>query len=248
MKRALSLVFILGLAVLLLYVVGNMPSMGDPQNPTASHVSPHYLERGVEETGSENAVTSVIINYRGYDTMGEVTVIFCALAGVLAVLGREKKGRIYAYTDHSKVRSSPIVRTFLIFLVPFIIMFSVYTILHGELAPGGGFQGGAVIGASMIIFTTIFGLWEASKSIPQKLRIPLEGTAVMAFFVVGVAGLIGGGSFLTFLMPRVTESLQPALVTWLTVIVEIGIGVGGAMIFTSILFSMIREEEEIVVQ
>ena len=247
MKKILTFVIMAGLVALLLYVVAGMPRMGDPENPTNSNVIPRYLEGSEEEAGAENVVTGIIINYRGYDTMGEVTVIFTALAAVLAVLGREKRGRIYAYFDHSEVRSSVIVRTFVTFLIPFIIMFSVYTILHGELSPGGGFQGGAIFGASMIIFTTIFGLWEASRRIPQGIRLPLEGAAVLTFFLVGVLGIIGGEAFLTFLLPYVGGSVQASLRVWLIVIVEIGIGVGGAMIFTSILFAMIREEEEVAI-
>jgi multicomponent Na+:H+ antiporter subunit B len=247
-KKIVSLLFIAVLLALLLYVVANMPPMGDADNPTnSSEVTRRYLDRAEEETHTDNVITGVIINYRGYDTMGEVTVIFCALAAVLAVLGREKRGKIYAYADRSRVPSSVIVRTMVAFLVPFIILFSVYTILHGEISPGGGFQGGAIIGGSMIIFTTIFGLYESSQRIPQKLRLPLEGSAVIAFFAVGVLGLLGGGNFLTYAWPNIAAALQPALVTWLTVIVEIGIGLGGAMIFISILFSMIREEEEIAV-
>jgi multicomponent Na+:H+ antiporter subunit B len=248
LKRIVSLVFIAALFALLLYVVANMPPMGDADNPTnSSDVTRRYLEKAEEETHTENVITGVIINYRGYDTMGEVTVIFCALAAVLAVLGREKRGKIYAYADRSKVPSSVIVKTMVAFLVPFIILFSIYTILHGEISPGGGFQGGAIIGGSMIIFTTIFGLYESSQRIPQKLRAPLEGSAVITFFIVGVLGLAGGGNFLTFAWPRIAENLQPSLVLWLTVIVEIGIGLGGAMVLISILFSMIREEEEIAV-
>ncbi len=245
LKQALAFVFIAAMGVLLLYVVANMPPMGDPDTPTREHVIPRYLEGAEEETNTPNVITGIILNYRGYDTMGEVTVIFCALACVLAVLGREKKGRIYAYVDRSDVPPSIIVKTMVGFLVPFIILFSIYTFLHGELSPGGGFQGGAIIGASMIIFTTIFGLAEASQRIPQKLRAPLEGSACIIFFLVGVLGLIGGGNFLTYAWPRVSESLQPSVVLWLTLLVEIGIGVGGAMVFISILFSMSREEEEI---
>jgi hypothetical protein len=59
--------------------------------------------------------------------------------------------------------------------------------------------------------------------------------------------LVGGGNFLTYAWPNIAKSLQPSVVVWLTVLVEIGIGLGGAMVFTSILFSMIREEEEIAV-
>ncbi|NPV58225.1 MAG: hypothetical protein HPY75_01015 [Actinobacteria bacterium] len=247
MKNLLALLFIIALAALLLYVAANMPPMGDPDNPTATHVIPRYLEGAEKETHTENVITGIILNYRGYDTMGEVTVIFSALAAVLAVLGRERRGRIHAYVDRSTVPSSVIVRTMVRFLVPLIVLFSVYTILHGEISPGGGFQGGAIIGGSMIVFTTIFGLYESSRRIPQKVRFPLEGSAVVTFFLVGVLGMVGGGNFLTYAWPRVAAGLQPALVTWLTVLVEIGIGLGGAMVLTSILFCMIREEEEIAV-
>jgi multicomponent Na+:H+ antiporter subunit B len=247
-KRAVSIFFIAALAALLLYVVANMPPMGDAENPTnSSEVVKRYLYEAEEEAQTQNVVTGILANYRGYDTMGEVTVIFCALACVLAILGREKRGKIYAYVDRSEVPSSVIVKTMVRFLVPFIILFSVYTILHGELSPGGGFQGGAIIGGSMIVFTAIFGLYESSARIPQKLRFPLEGAAVVTFFAIGVLGLVGGGNFLTFAWPNVAASLQPSLVLWLTVIIEIGIGLGGAMVFISILFSMIREEEEIAV-
>ena len=243
MKRVLAFVFMLGLLALLLYLVASMPPMGDPQNPTAQNVVPRYIESAQEEAGADNVVTAVVLNYRGYDTLGEVTVIFTAMAGVLAVLGKERKDRIHAYTDYSKIRSSTIVRTFLYFLVPFIILFSLYIILHGLISPGGGFQGGTIIGASMIIFTAIFGLWEASKSIPNKLRMPLETGAVFTFYFIGWLGIIGGATYLTYLMPRLSSSVQPGVRDWLSIIILICIGIDCAIIFTSILFAMIREEE-----
>jgi multicomponent Na+:H+ antiporter subunit B len=242
MKRLVSLFFIGALALLLLYVVSRMPPMGDPGNPTATRVVPRYLERAEEETHARNVVTGIIINYRGFDTLGEVTVIYCALAAVLAVLGREKRGRIRDYVELSGFPSSVIVRTMVALVVPFILLFSLYTILHGEISPGGGFQGGAVIGASMIIFTTIYGLHLSSVKVSQGLRSPLEGSAVITFFLVGVLGLFGGGNFLTYAWPKVSQALHPALVTWLTVLVEVGIGLGGAMVLVSILFAMVREE------
>lgn len=246
MKRFLAIVFMAGLFALFLYLVAGMPPMGDSQNPTAQNVVPRYIEGAQEEAGAENVVTAVVLNYRGYDTLGEVTVIFTAMAGVLAVLGKERKERIHAYTDYSKVRSSTIVRTFLYFLVPFIVLFSVYVILHGLITPGGGFQGGTIIGASMIIFTAIFGLWDASKRISQRIRVPLETGAVLIFYIIGWVGIIGGGTFLTYLMPRLHSSVQPGVRDWLSIIILICIGIDCAIIFTSILFGMIREEEEVV--
>ena len=79
MKKWLAIGFTGVLMLALFYIATLMPPMGDPDNPTMLNVVPHYLERGVEEAGAENIITGIILNYRGYDTMGEVTVIFSVL-------------------------------------------------------------------------------------------------------------------------------------------------------------------------
>jgi multicomponent Na+:H+ antiporter subunit B len=242
MKKLLALVILAALAAVLLYVMAGMPPMGDPDNPTRTHIAPSYLENAKKDTGSENVVTAINVNYRGFDAMGKVAIIFTAMTGVIAILGRRKE-RLYPHAARLEAGSSIVVRTMVRFLVPFVILFSLYIMLNGEVTPGGGFQGGAIIGASMIIFTTIFGYWESSRRVPQRLRIPLEGSAIIVFLLVGVVGLAGGGNFLTYAWPAVSASIQPALVTWLTVLVEIAIGIGYAMALISILYTMIREEE-----
>jgi multicomponent Na+:H+ antiporter subunit B len=243
-KKVISLCFILALGILLLAVVASMPRMGDPQSPTNTHVIDRYLERAEEETGAENVITGVILNYRGYDTEGEVTVIFTGLAAVLAILGREKRGRVHAYPDRSPVRSSLVVRSAVRFLFPFILLFSLYTVLHGDISPGGGFQGGAVLAAGAFVLAAALGLWSAGRPVPPWLRYALEGAAPVAFFTVGVIGILGGAEFLTYMLPRVAAGLQPSLRTWMTLFIELGIGTGGAMIFLSILMALSREEGE----
>lgn len=74
-------------AVLFIAVL-DMPAFGDPASPAHLHVVPRYIEMAYEETGVENIVTAIIISYRGYDTLGELTVIFAAGAAVASVLGR----------------------------------------------------------------------------------------------------------------------------------------------------------------
>ena len=72
----------------LLLVLGSldMPETGDPQSPPATHVSPRYIENGFEETAVPNMVTAVLADYRGFDTLGEVTVIFTGALAVLLIL------------------------------------------------------------------------------------------------------------------------------------------------------------------
>lgn len=72
----------------LVYGTLDMPPFGDPANPIHHHVAPHYLEESEHEIGIPNVVTSVLASYRGYDTMGETTVIFAAAVGVLLLLAR----------------------------------------------------------------------------------------------------------------------------------------------------------------
>ena len=65
-----------------------MPHLGDPEAPVHRHVAPRYILESPLETGIPNLVTSVLASYRGYDTLGEVAVIFTAGIAVLVLLGR----------------------------------------------------------------------------------------------------------------------------------------------------------------
>jgi len=76
---------------LLIYGTVDMPDWGDPTSPASLHVSPRYIEKTVEETAVPNMVTSVLADYRGYDTLGETTVIFTAGIACLLLLRGMKK-------------------------------------------------------------------------------------------------------------------------------------------------------------
>jgi len=82
-----ALVVVLGCGALLMYAVADLPAVGDARAPAHQHVAPRYIEQSPREIGIPNMVTSVLASYRGYDTLGEVAVIFTAGIGVLALLG-----------------------------------------------------------------------------------------------------------------------------------------------------------------
>ena len=75
----------------LIYGTLDMPHFGDPDAPVHHHVAPRYLEKSPDEIGVPNVVTGVLASYRGYDTLGELTVIFTAGVGVLALLGIRRR-------------------------------------------------------------------------------------------------------------------------------------------------------------
>jgi multicomponent Na+:H+ antiporter subunit B len=84
MIKIFSIISLILVGIIFLYVAEDMPDFGKPENPTNLHVSPRYIEKSMEETGSPNIVTAVLASYRGYDTLGETTVIFTA--GMAAIL------------------------------------------------------------------------------------------------------------------------------------------------------------------
>lgn len=89
--RVAPLVIVLATGALLIYATFDMPSFGDPQAPAHNHVAPRYIEEAPQATGVPNIVTAVLASYRGYDTMGELAVIFTAGVGVMLILAAGRR-------------------------------------------------------------------------------------------------------------------------------------------------------------
>ena len=87
--RSLTMAVVTG--SVLVYGTWGLPPFADPQAPIHRHVGPRYLNDGLKETGVPNIVTAVLASYRGYDTLGETTVVFTAGIGVIALLRRRRR-------------------------------------------------------------------------------------------------------------------------------------------------------------
>ncbi len=235
MKRALTAALLVVVALPMLYAVAQLPAHGSPDSPAYTHVSARYLEKGAEEAGAENIVTDVILNYRGFDTNGEVTVIFTSLAAVLAVLLGVRAGEEpIAKRPASPVEVSVVVSFVVRLFAPVIALFAVYVVLHGHVSPGGGFQGGAVLASLLIVMTAVLGRAQGEALVPLRARRWLQIAAPLAFIAVGTAGAVLFGNYLQF--PR-SHELAWLTTAWLTII-EVGIGVGGAAILATIFWTM----------
>jgi multicomponent Na+:H+ antiporter subunit B len=91
LKKTPAFIAIIITAFLLIYASEEFPKWADPNQPASLHVSPRYIEKTVEETAVPNIVTSVLADYRGYDTMFETSVIFTAGIVVMMLLRRPRK-------------------------------------------------------------------------------------------------------------------------------------------------------------
>ncbi len=88
-----ALLIVTATGAALLYATADMPPFGKADNPIHRHVAPRYIEQSPKETGIPNMVTSVLASYRGYDTLGETTVVFTAGIGVLILLRSNRRRR-----------------------------------------------------------------------------------------------------------------------------------------------------------
>ncbi|MDP3396927.1 MAG: hypothetical protein Q8S57_09740 [Methanoregula sp.] len=83
-----ALVSVLLIGVLLLWAEGDIPAFGDPMAPSYNYVADRYISDAHNDTATKNMVTAILADYRGYDTLGELTVIFTAGVAVLLLLRR----------------------------------------------------------------------------------------------------------------------------------------------------------------
>jgi len=160
----LSITFCIILVTVLIMAISYMPPVGSPDRPVNNEVSKRYIENGLQETGAVNIVGGMILDYRAFDTLGESHVLFIATITVLILLRRDAKrtdGKIsdYYYEPKDDIILQKVTR----FLVPVIVIFGIYVILNGHLGPGGGFSGGAVIGAGLILYQNAFGFHKTRR-------------------------------------------------------------------------------------
>ena len=225
MRRIVAILLLIILAVGISLSLAKIP-FGVPK----TKVGKHYINEGVKETGATNIVTSVVVNYRGFDTLGEVTVLFIASIGVGAVIST-----IGEKTARKIEPASLILSTGCRVLFPLILVFGSYIFIHGHLTPGGGFQGGAIIASAYLLIY----LGCRERRINAKVSMSLESLGGLLFVVVGLIGLAMGGYFLTNFLPKGTPNLLFSAGVIPIIYIAIGFKVGSEL--TGIIDNLIEE-------
>ncbi len=147
-----------------------------------------FKESANLENGSANIVTSIVLDYRGFDTLGELIVLFISIIGLTIIL-----------SNLNFVPFNPptfLQKTGVLFLTPFIMLTSIYISLHGHLTPGGGFPAGSII-ATLSLFLMI------GYKFSYKLKFLnfIESTSGFLVFFLALLGLFITGSFLGNYLP-----------------------------------------------
>lgn len=212
MKNLFALILTLGLGVLLIFSLQDnalFPAFGDVD--LNDRVSQQYVDKSVTyptqpeiiygttndvEDGAANMVTSIVVDYRSFDTLGEVTVLFISSLGVALLLGSGLKQKRLALN----FKPNFMLRVGSRALFAIILMTGVSIILHGHLTPGGGFPGGAMIASAILL------LYLADDQFRSKIKgfKILEGVAGSLYVVIGLLGIALATYFLANFLPTGT--------------------------------------------
>jgi len=189
MRRVLAIPAVLLFALVFARLIGAYVEL-DGLRPLATF----YVTTGVAELGAPNVVTGILITYRGFDTLGEVAVLFMVAASVGLLLkgGSPREGA-------APRAPSEIVTTGANVLLPLIFVFGAYVIVNGHLSAGGGFQGGAIVASAVMLMLVA----RPGRTLNVALLSVVESFAGVFYVGLGILGLVLAGGFLDpRFMPR----------------------------------------------
>lgn len=136
---------------------------------------------------------------------------------------------------------NPITYLISTFVAPFIMLFALYIIFHGHYSPGGGFQGGTLLAAAVLLIRLACGHQLGQLQFPEKLGTPLGALGVLIYFSTGLAAMFWGGRFLNYdFLPLAQSAVHRRSLGIL--LVEIGVGVAVMAILVAIFDDLLGEE------
>lgn len=243
-RAVAQVVCLAGMAVLLM-MVSHLPAFGSADNPANNEVAGRYLEAGLSETGAVNTVAGIILDYRAFDTFGESVVLFLSAVSVIALMRRKSGNGSGGSGDQGGGRERDEERDIILeqvarLLVPFILMFGLYVVLNGHLSPGGGFSGGTVMGAGLILYANAFGYRRIHRFFSFKTFTVMSSGALMVYALSKGYSFFMGANHLESGIPlgRPGNILSAGLILPLNICV--GLVVAGTMYC---FYSLFREGE-----
>ena len=143
----------------------------------------------------------------------------------------------------TRKEDNPVVSLISRLVAPFIMIFALYVIFHGHYSPGGGFQGGTMLAAAVLLIRLSAGSQYGELQFPKNWGTPLGSVGVLIYFGTGLAALMGGGQFLNykFLPMSLADHMHRY---WGTLFVEIGVGLAVMGILVAIYDDLLEGEPD----
>ncbi len=225
-----------GIAGVLLYGVVALPPFGDPQAPAHVHVSPYYTENSLRDTDTPNTVTSVLTDYRSFDTLIETLVVLIAAFSCMLVMATRSVGESPAFRPFRSL----ILRNLLGPLLASLQLFLIYVVVHGHYTPGGAFQGGTLLACSFIL-PLLADPKRRFLVIGPRTAAVMSAIGVAIFAGVGAIPMLFGGPFLDYGSLPFGPAEAAARRAFGTLLIEVGVTLAVAGALVSIFYSLNRE-------
>lgn len=225
--KLLAFLMVVVTGILLVISATDFPAWGDVNSAPNQYLSSHYIAEAEHETGVPNIVTAVLADYRSYDTFFETAVVFCAGLGIAGILSRRSRRGSKRKKQRLETREGDlIIQVSTRLLVPVIQIFALYVIAHGHHSPGGGFQGGVILAASLILFSMAYDLPTALDRFSERMALLWGNGGLLIYGGIGLICMGFGAEFLNYsvlhpLMPG-TDAIMARSHSMLGV--EIGVG------------------------
>lgn len=241
--QAIGVVLVIAMVCIFWQLIDYLPMIGDPGSAPNTHVSKMYIVDGPSMTHSPNLVTGVLADFRGFDTLWETTVMLLAGMSVSMILS-DKLKRHWDASIFGDIRNfgGPDVKAMIPMIVPFILLYAVYVLMHGEVSLGGGFQAGALVALGYILYAMVAGLKIKTVRITQHFSICIAAAGVAIYAITGLLPLANGGNFLEYgKLPFGTEVTSELHATGI-LLIEIGVTVCVAATIVTILEAVLERK------
>lgn len=190
-----------GMTAALAVAFAGLPAFGSTTTAYAS-----LLNRlSVPLRRTTDVVAAVSFDFRGFDTLFEEFILFAAVAGA-SVLLRPLAEEIRALPEEEAPgrrvpAPSPTVGLFGVLLAPTLVLFGLETVTHGQISPGGGFQGGVILASAVFVVYVVTDYSTAERYQPGPLMEAAEGIGAGGYVFTGLLGLFAGVAFMTNVVP-----------------------------------------------
>jgi len=247
MKRSHRLLlFAVGAAgMAFVYCAGalNMPPWGQYRGPYGDVIA----QLAVYQRHATDTVNAVTYDYRGFDTLGEEFILFSAVTGVMLLLRPEPdrseekggggSGNPASFPDRATL--SETVQVFTTAIFGFSVLFGIYMATHGQLTPGGGFQGGVILAAAPMLLYIAENTEAFQRIVSHPLVEFFEGVGAAGYALIGIAALAMGAAFLTNVIPlgKTGDVFSSGTIAAISACVGVEVAAG----FTLIIFEYLRE-------
>lgn len=190
-----------GLGVVLVYGLGGIPAFGHYQG-----VYGRVLDgTGVAQRHATDLVTGLNFDFRAFDTLGEEFILFASVLGIVLILremrDEHERPRQEEADEHQFAGASSALRALALGLIPSMIALGVYIVVHGQITPGGGFQGGVILATGPLV-AFLSGRYLRMKALAPHTVIELgDAAGAMGYALIGLGGLVFAGVFFKNFLP-----------------------------------------------